>query len=83
MPAFPGITRPAMVLFPALLYMSLMTNEGVESTSAGAWPFFFDVGALNESVVSELSNVSGRVQFGAIFECPHPCGLIPSIVHLP
>ena len=75
------MTRPAV--FVAVL--SLMSGPVAQSSSAsdGAWPFLFDVGALNASVVAGLSNASGRVQFGAIFECPHPCGLIPSIAHLP
>ena len=44
-------------------------------THARTFPFYMDVGGVphNMSLVPTVPNV----EFGRIFECPHPCGLIP------
>jgi hypothetical protein len=47
------------------------------ASAEGSFPFFFDVGGAGPADVS-LSPVK-RVVFGAIRECPHPCGLMPTI----
>lgn len=59
------------------------TSAAAATATTSAFPFLFDVGGINNATLnaSEWSAVSSavpRVQFGAIFECPHPCGLLPS-----
>tara|TARA_A100001015_G_C14912294_1_gene680957 strand:+ start:119 stop:1222 length:1104 start_codon:yes stop_codon:yes gene_type:complete len=40
------------------------------------FPFYFDVGRINQTT---LKNNVPRVLLQKIFECPHPCGLLPQI----
>ena len=42
--------------------------------SASTFPFLMDIGGLSGV---ELSPPVPRVAAGRIFECPHPCGLVP------
>ena len=44
------------------------------------WPFFFAVGPFTRwhNVTEALHPSVPRVQFNKTFECPHPCGLMPS-----
>ena len=46
-----------------------------------AFPILWDIGGagLKKKEVAELVKATPRVQLDKIFECPHPCGLLPSI----
>eukprot|EP00040_Diaphanoeca_grandis_P000498 m.15576 g.15576 ORF g.15576 m.15576 type:complete len:339 (-) comp10643_c0_seq1:110-1126(-) len=47
----------------------------IENVVSNDFPFLFDVGMNAGTKIPP----TGRVVFDAIFECPHPCGLIPSL----
>jgi hyaluronoglucosaminidase len=51
------------------------TDRSVLASGPADFPFLFDIGGINGSVV--LPPIP-RVEFEKIFECPHPCGLMPS-----
>jgi hypothetical protein len=41
-----------------------------------AFPFLFDIGGIQNASIILHPSVE-RVQFNKVFECPHPCGLMP------
>lgn len=46
--------------------------------AADSFPFLFNVGGAGmDGVLPALQKVVPRVIFDQIFECPHPCGLLP------
>eukprot|EP00038_Savillea_parva_P009838 m.186169 g.186169 ORF g.186169 m.186169 type:complete len:710 (-) comp16687_c0_seq1:65-2194(-) len=59
---------------PATAPVVSADNHPVSPTS---YPFLYDIGPWNASVTFPSSAVP-RVQLNKIFECPHPCGLLPS-----
>ena len=48
------------------------------SAPARPFPFLYDVGGGNASQLQWVHTLVPRVELGKIFECPHPCGLLPS-----
>jgi hypothetical protein len=42
------------------------------------FPFLYDVGGGSPNSTQWAHTLVPRVQLGKIFECPHPCGLLPS-----
>ena len=57
---------------PSAAFPFLM--DSFASNPSAAFPFLMDIGGLSGATLSP--NVP-RVAAGRIFECPHPCGLVP------
>jgi len=60
---------------PCPWFLPLATLLLWSGTRARAFPFYMDIGGLpaNISLLPSVPNV----EFFRIFECPHPCGLVP------
>ena len=55
-------------------------TRDAKPTSSTDFPILFDVVGLGSGAGPRLSPAVPRVQFGRIFECPHPCGLMPLLL---
>lgn len=62
-------------LLPLLLWAAAGATASVD------FPLLFDIGGagLNSLSLPELVKATPRVQLHKIIECPHPCGLLPTI----
>ena len=70
------IACPSLLLLCAAYTASADGFEAIED-----FPFLWDIGGagLGGIDVPALVRLTPRVQLGKIFECPHPCGLLPSM----
>ena len=57
---------------------ALAIVTGDTAATMRPFPFLYDVGGGNASQLQWAHNLVPRVELGKIFECPHPCGLLPS-----
>jgi hypothetical protein len=49
------------------------------TAAAADFPVLWDIGAASSLDVPSLVKATPRVQLGMIKECPHPCGLLPTL----
>ena len=80
-----GKLQLPVVLQQQLLLLAAAAASGCEGAAAADFPLMWDIGGagLNDLDLPELVKATPRVQLHKIIECPHPCGLLPSIGCVP
>ena len=66
--------RSQRVCASVFLLMVLLLHCSAGAFASAPFPFLMDIGGLSGAT---LSPPVPRVAAGRIFECPHPCGLVP------
>ena len=70
-----------LALFLAVLAAAVPVVASQPTGDDLSFPFYFDIGFDNKpwnKTITWPHELVPRVQVGKIFECPHPCGLLPS-----